>query len=179
MKAYDYIILYIIITYIFIKNKHLKSRRRKIGTMHNLRCGFLVISQGQNLLFLSFRREFFGGLPHLGSKTPRQMKNLSKKLISWTLQVFLLSCGVKATPHNSLYDYTLIIPQDRSVFNMKYRSKIWLFVIQTQKSGRSKPLGKKQPLCFTAVGYSDHTRFCTAFKAYTGTTPLQYRKSRK
>ena len=28
-----------------------------------------------------------------------------------------------------------------------------------------------------AVGYSDHTHFCTAFKAYMGTTPLKYRKS--
>ena len=28
-----------------------------------------------------------------------------------------------------------------------------------------------------AVGYTDHTRFCTAFKAYTGTTPLKYRNS--
>ena len=27
-----------------------------------------------------------------------------------------------------------------------------------------------------AVGYTDHTHFCTAFKSYTGTTPLKYRK---
>ena len=27
------------------------------------------------------------------------------------------------------------------------------------------------------VGYADHTRFCTAFKACVGMTPLQYRKS--
>ena len=26
------------------------------------------------------------------------------------------------------------------------------------------------------VGYADHTRFCTAFKAAVGVTPLQYRK---
>ena len=31
----------------------------------------------------------------------------------------------------------------------------------------------------SAVGYADHTRFCTAFKAYMGMTPLKYRKSRK
>lgn len=30
-----------------------------------------------------------------------------------------------------------------------------------------------------AVGYADHTHFCTAFKAYMGTTPLKYRKSGK
>ena len=30
-----------------------------------------------------------------------------------------------------------------------------------------------------AVGYADHTRFCTAFKAYMGITPLKYRKNRK
>ena len=29
------------------------------------------------------------------------------------------------------------------------------------------------------VGYADHTRFCTAFKAYMGTTPLKYRKNRQ
>ena len=28
-----------------------------------------------------------------------------------------------------------------------------------------------------AVGYSDHTHFCTAFKSYMGTTPLKYKKS--
>ena len=30
-----------------------------------------------------------------------------------------------------------------------------------------------------AVGYVDHTRFCTAFKSYMGTTPLKYRKNKK
>jgi YesN/AraC family two-component response regulator len=30
-----------------------------------------------------------------------------------------------------------------------------------------------------AVGYADHTHFCTAFKSYTGTTPLKFRKSGK
>ena len=30
-----------------------------------------------------------------------------------------------------------------------------------------------------AVGYPDHTHFCTAFKSYMGTTPLKYRKSGK
>ena len=29
-----------------------------------------------------------------------------------------------------------------------------------------------------AVGYADHTRFCTAFKAHMGTTPLKYRSSK-
>ena len=30
-----------------------------------------------------------------------------------------------------------------------------------------------------AVGYADHTRFCTAFKEHMGTTPLKYRKNRQ
>ena len=30
-----------------------------------------------------------------------------------------------------------------------------------------------------AVGYADHTHFCTAFKTYMGTTPLKYRKNEK
>jgi len=28
------------------------------------------------------------------------------------------------------------------------------------------------------VGYSEHSRFCTAFKKYVGVTPLEYRKKK-